>query len=129
MREDVAEAVADGTWAWFGAFYEAVVVPDAVLFNWLTIYIQAALAIGFILGAFVRPLALIALVMDRGALLAASGLHAPRHTPTGGDVTASGLQALRHRSPAGPPPPPRRPGRTDRAPAVKPGLDPFFVWC
>jgi hypothetical protein len=64
VREDVAEAVADGTWAWFGALYEGVLVPNAVLFSWLTIILQAALAIGFILGAFVRPLALMALVMD-----------------------------------------------------------------
>jgi hypothetical protein len=64
VREDVAEAVADGTWAWFAALYEGVLVPNAVLFSWLTIFLQAALAIGFILGAFVRPLALLALVMD-----------------------------------------------------------------
>jgi hypothetical protein len=64
VREDVAEAIADGTWAWFGSIYESVIVPNAELFSWLTIILQLTLAVGFILGAFVRPLALMALIMD-----------------------------------------------------------------
>jgi uncharacterized membrane protein YphA (DoxX/SURF4 family) len=64
VREDVAQAIADGTWSWFASLYESVVVPNAVLFSWLTIIFQVALGIAFIVGFAVRPLALMALVLD-----------------------------------------------------------------
>jgi uncharacterized membrane protein YphA (DoxX/SURF4 family) len=64
VRTDVAEAVADGTWSWFASFYEAVLVPNAVAASWITIIAQAALALAFIFGVFVRPAAVGAIVMD-----------------------------------------------------------------
>jgi uncharacterized membrane protein YphA (DoxX/SURF4 family) len=64
VREDVAQAIADGTWSWFASLYESVVVPNAVLFSWLTIIFQVTLGIAFIVGFAVRPLALMALVLD-----------------------------------------------------------------
>ena len=64
VREDVAEAIADGTWAWFGSFYEAVLVPNAVAASWITIIAQITIAIAFIVGVFVRPAAVGAIVMD-----------------------------------------------------------------
>jgi uncharacterized membrane protein YphA (DoxX/SURF4 family) len=64
VREDVASAIADGTWAWFAWLYETVVVPNAVLFSWLTIVFQVTIGVAFIVGFAVRPLALMALVLD-----------------------------------------------------------------
>jgi uncharacterized membrane protein YphA (DoxX/SURF4 family) len=64
VREDVAEAIADGTWAWFAWIYEGFVAPNAVAFSWLTIILQVLLGVAFIVGVFVRPLAVIALAMD-----------------------------------------------------------------
>jgi uncharacterized membrane protein YphA (DoxX/SURF4 family) len=64
VREDVAKAIADGTWAWFASIYETVVVPNAVAFSYLTIGLQLLFAAAFIVGFLVRPTAVIALAMD-----------------------------------------------------------------
>jgi uncharacterized membrane protein YphA (DoxX/SURF4 family) len=64
VREDVAQAIADGTWSWFASLYENVVVPNAVFFSWLTIIFQVALGLAFIVGVAVRPMALGALMLD-----------------------------------------------------------------
>ena len=64
VREDVAEAIADGTYSWFASLYEAVLVPNAVAASWITIIAQFAIAVAFILGVFVRPAAVGAIVMD-----------------------------------------------------------------
>jgi uncharacterized membrane protein YphA (DoxX/SURF4 family) len=64
VREDVAEAIADGTYSWFASLYDAVLVPNAVAASWVTIIAQIAIALAFIFGVFVRPAAVGALVMD-----------------------------------------------------------------
>ena len=64
VREDVAQAIADGTWSWFPSLYDSVVVPNAVLFSWLTIIFQVAIGVAFIVGFAVRPLAVMALGLD-----------------------------------------------------------------
>jgi uncharacterized membrane protein YphA (DoxX/SURF4 family) len=69
LREGVAEAIADGTWSWFALLYEILLSPSAELFAWVTVVLQVTLAVGFLVGAFVRPLALLALVMDLSILM------------------------------------------------------------
>lgn len=64
VREDVAQAIADGTWGWFAWLYETLVVPNAVLFSWLTIVLQVLLGLAFIVGFAVRPAALVGLTLD-----------------------------------------------------------------
>lgn len=64
VREDVAEAIADGTWGWFAWFYETVVVPNAEVVSWLVIIAHATFAVAFIIGVFVRPAAVGALLLD-----------------------------------------------------------------
>jgi hypothetical protein len=64
IREDVAEAVADGTWAWVAWFYESLVAPNATAFNYLIIALQVTLGIAFIVGFMVRPLAIAAIAFD-----------------------------------------------------------------
>ena len=69
VREDVAEAIADGTWAWFAWLYETVLVPNAVAVSWITVIAQVAIAVAFIVGVLVRPAAVAALVMDVSILM------------------------------------------------------------
>jgi uncharacterized membrane protein YkgB len=64
VREDVAEAIADGTWSLFASLYDWVLVPNAVLFSWITIILQLSIAIAFIVGFLVRPAAIAGLTMD-----------------------------------------------------------------
>ena len=64
VREDVAEAIADGTYSWFATLYEAVLVPNAVAASWITIVAQFAIALAFIFGVLVRPAAVGAIIMD-----------------------------------------------------------------
>lgn len=64
VREDVALAISDGTYSWFGSFYDAVLVPNAVAASWITIIAQVLIALAFIFGFMVRPAAVGAIVMD-----------------------------------------------------------------
>jgi uncharacterized membrane protein YphA (DoxX/SURF4 family) len=69
VREDVAEAIADGTWSWFASLYDSVLVPNAVTVSWITIIAQVTIAVLFIAGLLVRPAAVGALVMDLSILM------------------------------------------------------------
>jgi hypothetical protein len=69
IREDVAEAVADGTWAWAAWFYEALVIPNATAFNYLIIVLQVGIGIAFIVGFAVRPLGSAAIAFDVSVMM------------------------------------------------------------
>jgi hypothetical protein len=64
VREAAASAIGDGTYAAFAWLFEAVIVPNAELFGYLTIGFQLALGVLFIIGLAVRPMAVMALGMD-----------------------------------------------------------------
>lgn len=64
IREDVATAIADGTWSWFASLYDSVIVPNAVFFSWLTVILQVSLGLAFIVGFAVRPMAILGLTFD-----------------------------------------------------------------
>ncbi|CAN5551303.1 hypothetical protein BH23ACT6_BH23ACT6_24460 [soil metagenome] len=64
VRENSASAIADGTYSWFGWAFDTIIVPNAVTFGYLTIALQIALGVAFIVGIAVRPLALAAIGMD-----------------------------------------------------------------
>jgi hypothetical protein len=64
VREAAASAIDDGTYAAFAWLFEGVIVPNAELFGYLTIGLQLALGVGFIIGLAVRPMAVMALGMD-----------------------------------------------------------------
>jgi hypothetical protein len=64
VREAAASAIEDGTYAAFAWVFEAVIVPNAELFGYLTIGFQLAAGMAFIAGLAVRPMALMALGMD-----------------------------------------------------------------
>lgn len=64
VREEIGRAVEDGTWHWVGWFYENAIEPNARSFSYLVIPLQVAFGVFFILGAFVRPIALVALAFD-----------------------------------------------------------------
>jgi hypothetical protein len=64
IREEVATAIADGTWPWFAFLYQQLIVPNAVLFSWVTVILQVLFGLLFIVGFGVRGAALVALAMD-----------------------------------------------------------------
>jgi hypothetical protein len=64
VRAAAASAIDDGTYQAFAWLFEAVIVPNAELFGYLTIGIQLALGVAFIVGLAVRPMAVMALGMD-----------------------------------------------------------------
>jgi hypothetical protein len=64
VAEESARAVADGTYSWAAWAFEAIIIPNAVFFSYLTITLQILLGIFFIVGFAVRPLALAAIGMD-----------------------------------------------------------------
>lgn len=57
-------AIEDGTWAWFGWIWTNMVIPNAVFFSYFVIVLQLGFGLLFILGLFVRPAAVIALMFD-----------------------------------------------------------------
>jgi hypothetical protein len=69
VREESAQAIADGTYAWGGWAFETIIIPNAELFGYLTIALQVLLGVAFIVGFAVRPLALAAIGMDVFILL------------------------------------------------------------
>jgi hypothetical protein len=64
VREESASAIADGTYAWAGWLFEALIIPNAELFSYVVIALQILLGVAFIVGVAVRPLALIAVGLD-----------------------------------------------------------------
>jgi hypothetical protein len=64
VREESAQAIADGTYAWAGWLFESLIIPNAVAFGYITIALQILLGVAFIVGFAVRPLALAAIAMD-----------------------------------------------------------------
>jgi uncharacterized membrane protein YphA (DoxX/SURF4 family) len=64
VRENIATAVEDGTWAWVAWLYETVIAPNAAGFSYLVIALQVALGLFFIFGFAVRPMAVLAITMD-----------------------------------------------------------------
>jgi hypothetical protein len=64
VREESAEAIADGTYAWGAWAFDSIIVPNAELFGYVTIGLQILLGVAFIVGFAVRPLALLAIGMD-----------------------------------------------------------------
>lgn len=64
VRESAASAIADGTYSWAAWIFDSIIVPNAELFSYVTIAIQILFGVAFVVGFAVRPLALIALVMD-----------------------------------------------------------------
>jgi hypothetical protein len=64
VRESIASAVDDGTWAWVAWLYQTVIEPNAAAFSYFIVILQVALGLFFIVGFAVRPLALFAIVVD-----------------------------------------------------------------
>jgi hypothetical protein len=64
VREESALAIADGTYGWFASIFDAVIIPNAVAFSYVTIALQILLGVAFVVGFAVRPLALAAIAMD-----------------------------------------------------------------
>jgi hypothetical protein len=64
VREASQTAIADGTYAGAAWAFEAIVIPNAALVGYATIALQLVLAVAFIIGFAVRPLAIAALAMD-----------------------------------------------------------------
>jgi hypothetical protein len=64
VRDASQTAIADGTYAGAAWVFEAIVIPNAAIVGYATIGLQLILALAFIVGFAVRPLALAALVMD-----------------------------------------------------------------
>jgi hypothetical protein len=64
VREAAVSAIDDGTYLAFAWLFEVVIVPNAELFGYLTIGLQLALGVAFIIGLAVRPMAVIAIAMD-----------------------------------------------------------------
>jgi hypothetical protein len=64
VREAAGSAIDDGTYGAFAWLFEAVIVPNAELFGYVTIGLQLILGVSFIIGFAVRPMAVIAVGMD-----------------------------------------------------------------
>jgi uncharacterized membrane protein YphA (DoxX/SURF4 family) len=69
LRDNVTEAIADGTWSGFALLYDILLGPSAPLFAGITVVLQVAFAVAFLFGVLVRPMALLALGMDLAILL------------------------------------------------------------
>lgn len=59
IREDVANAVATGTWQWSEWLVNVMVLPYAEFWSYAVIVLQLAIALSLIFGFFVRPIAAI----------------------------------------------------------------------
>jgi hypothetical protein len=64
VTEASETAIADGTWAGAAWLFNTLIIPNAAMAGYLVIALQVLLAVGFIIGFAVRPLALAAIVMD-----------------------------------------------------------------
>jgi uncharacterized membrane protein YphA (DoxX/SURF4 family) len=64
VTEASETAIADGTWAGAAWLFNTLVIPNAAVAGYLVIALQLLLAVAFIIGFAVRPLALAAIVMD-----------------------------------------------------------------
>jgi len=64
VRESAASAITDGTYSWAASIFDSIIVPNAEFFSYLTITLQIIFGVAFVIGFAVRPLALVALVMD-----------------------------------------------------------------
>jgi hypothetical protein len=64
VREESAQAIADGTYAWAAWLFETLIIPNAEAFSYIVIALQILLGVAFIVGVAVRPLALAAIGMD-----------------------------------------------------------------
>ncbi len=56
--------IAAGTWSWFAWVLETLMYPNAALWGYVAVAVQIMLALAFIFGLFVRPMAVIGLSMD-----------------------------------------------------------------
>ncbi len=57
LREDLLSAFDYGTWGWFHAMAESVMMPQAVLMSYIVTFLQLIIALSFIFGVFARPIA------------------------------------------------------------------------
>lgn len=64
VRDSAASAIADGTYSWAAWVFDTIIIPNAEFFSYLTISIQILFGVAFVIGFAVRPLALVALLMD-----------------------------------------------------------------
>jgi uncharacterized membrane protein YphA (DoxX/SURF4 family) len=64
VREESAQAIADGTYGWFAWIFDSIIIPNATAFSYIVIVLQILLGVAFIVGFAVRPLALAAIGMD-----------------------------------------------------------------
>lgn len=64
VREESAQAIADGTYSWAASVFDSIIIPNAAGFGYFVIALQILLGVGFIVGFAVRPLALVAIGMD-----------------------------------------------------------------
>lgn len=64
VSEQIAGAVEDGTWAWPAWVFQNFAEPNAALFAFFVTALQVLLGVAFISGAFVRPVAVLAIAFD-----------------------------------------------------------------
>lgn len=69
VRDSAASAIADGTYSWAAWIFESIIVPNAQVFAYLTIALQILFGVAFVIGLGVRPLALMAIVMDLNIMM------------------------------------------------------------
>lgn len=61
LREDIANAVATGTWGWAQFLLETTIAPYAAFLGYVVTGLQLIIAFSLILGLFVRPIAAVGL--------------------------------------------------------------------
>lgn len=61
LREDIANAVATGTWGWAQVLLETTVVPYAAFWGYIVTALQLAIGLSLVLGLFTRPVAAVGL--------------------------------------------------------------------
>ncbi|HSK22423.1 MAG TPA: hypothetical protein VK906_04570 [Egicoccus sp.] len=69
VRDAAASAVADGTYGWAAWVFDTIVAPNAATIGYLVIGLQIALAVAFIVGVAVRPMAVLGLGLNAWILL------------------------------------------------------------
>jgi hypothetical protein len=69
IRENIAEAVENGTWSWAEWLFVNLIEPNAVGFSYFVVALQVAFGLFFIFGFAVRPTALVALLFDLSVML------------------------------------------------------------
>jgi hypothetical protein len=93
VREDAAAAIADGTYSWFAALFDSIIIPNAVAFSYIVIVLQILLGVAFIVGFAVRPLALAALGLDVSIMMLGNSRIPPFFTAMHLFVLVSGAGA------------------------------------